>query len=134
MRAKVFPQLPQLKGLSALCVCTCARRLLLSAKVLAQTGHQKGFSPVWVRMWPCSSQGREKLLPQCGQLQPAPWVRRCMASAAGLLYSRPQVGQRSCCGLLLPAAVDGWVAAQLLPEASALRWVCRWRARLLLLE
>ena len=38
-------------------------------------------------MWPCSSQGREKDLPQKGHLQPAVWVLMCMLKAAGLLYS-----------------------------------------------
>ena len=103
----------QENGLSEECVCTCALKLLLSAKALLQRLHVKGFSPVWVLMCPCSSQGRENDLPQKGHLQPAVWVRMCMFRAAGLLYSLSQWGQH----------FMSW---------SGL-WVCRWRARLLLL-
>ena len=59
----------------------------MSAKLLLHWLQLYGFSPVWVLMWPWSSQGREKDLPQKGHLQPAVWVLMCMFRAAGLLYS-----------------------------------------------
>lgn len=46
--------------------------------------------PVWVRMWPWSSQGREKALPQMAQGQGSVCVRRCILRAPKLLYSLSQ--------------------------------------------
>lgn len=113
LSANAFPQFVQENGLSAEWVCVCALRLLLSAKLFAQILQENGFSPVCVRICPWSSQGREKDFPQKGHSQPAPWVRMCIARAAGLLYSRAQFAH------FFPP----WLV----------RWDCLWRARLLLL-
>lgn len=49
-------------------------------------------SPVCVLMCPCSSQGREKHLPQVGHLQPWLWVRMCWLKAGVLTYTLSQYG------------------------------------------
>lgn len=78
------PHLPQTWGFVLECVWTCARRFDLSAKAFPQTVHLKGFSPVCVLMCPCSSQGREKHLPQKWHLHPWLCVRTCI-EYAGML-------------------------------------------------
>jgi hypothetical protein len=64
----------------------------LSAKVLEQWVQEKGFSPEWVLMWPCSSQGREKDFPHSGHLQGSVWVRMCIFRADWELYIFMQCG------------------------------------------
>ena len=44
-------------------------------------------SPVWVRTWPCSSQGLEKAFPQVLQTQGSVWLRMCILRAPRLIYS-----------------------------------------------
>lgn len=44
-------------------------------------------SPVWVRTWPCSSQGLEKAFPQVAQTQGSVWLRMCILRAPRLRYS-----------------------------------------------
>lgn len=71
--------------------------------------------PVWVRMWPWSSQGLEKALPHTLQTQGNVWVRICILRAPRLAYSLSQylqvkahpVGrwQCSCWCLARPARV-----------------------------
>lgn len=46
--------------------------------------------PVWVRMWPWSSQGLEKALPQMTQMQGSVCVRMCILRAPRLEYSLSQ--------------------------------------------
>ncbi len=72
------------------CVCRCARKFERSAKARLQCGHENGFSPVCVRMWPCSSHGLENALPHCMHLQGNVCVRMCIFSAPSELYSFSQ--------------------------------------------
>jgi len=90
LRAKALPQRAQVCGLVFECVWMCARRLLLSAKAFSQTLHLKGFSPVWVRMWPWRSHGLEKHLPQVGHSQPWLWVLTCIEYAGIETYTFSQ--------------------------------------------
>lgn len=50
-------------------------------------GGPRGHSPVWVRTWPCSSQGLEKAFPQVPQTQGSVWLRMCILRAPRLRYS-----------------------------------------------
>ena len=88
-----------------LCVFMCARRLLLSANLLPHCAHPKGFSPVWDRMCPCSSQGRENPLPQTSHLCERLCVRMCMARAGLLTYILLQMWQH----LAFSAVMALWV-------------------------
>lgn len=47
----------------------------------------QGPSPVWVRTWPCSSQGLENAFPQVLQTQGSVWLRMCILRAPRLIYS-----------------------------------------------
>ena len=42
---------------------------------------------MWVRTWPCSSQGLEKAFPQVPQTQGSVWLRMCILRAPRLRYS-----------------------------------------------
>lgn len=42
---------------------------------------------MWVRTWPCSSQGLEKAFPQVAQTQGSVWLRMCIFRAPRLRYS-----------------------------------------------
>ena len=53
----------------------------------AEGGGPQGHSPVWVRTWPCSSQGLEKAFPQVPQTQGSVWLRMCILRAPRLRYS-----------------------------------------------
>lgn len=53
-----------------------------------QKGSQPaGYSPVWVRTWPCSSQGLEKAFPQVPHTQGSVWLLMCILRAPRLTYS-----------------------------------------------
>ena len=88
----------------------------MSAKALVHWLQENGFSPVCVLMWPCSSHGLEKDLPQKGHLQPwtGAWDRMCMARAAGELHSFMQwlqvCGASNCnwCGELKLSIILIW--------------------------
>lgn len=87
----------------------------MSANALVHWLQENGFSPVWVLMWPCNSQGLEKDLPQNGHLQPwtGAWDRMCIAKAAGELHSFMQwlhvCGASSCtCGELKLSIIRIW--------------------------
>ena len=117
--------MPQEYGLSLECVCVCALRLLLSAKALLHWLHWNGFSPVWVLMWPWSSHGLEKFLPQKGQRQPAlvgTWDLMCTAREAAQLNSFMQWLQVwgasgwDCCGELKLSIMRIWGVAYFVSE------------------
>lgn len=56
-------------GFPLLCVLTCLARWSDRMNRLLQVGHEKRFSPVWVRRWRCNSSDRVNRLPQNSQLQ-----------------------------------------------------------------
>jgi len=94
MRLKVREQVPHWYFFTSAWVCRWARRLERSANARLQCGQEKGRSPVWVRMCPRSSQGREKALPQVGQTQGNVWERMCIFRAPRLVYSLGQCLQK----------------------------------------
>lgn len=87
MREKVRAQVLHWYFFTSEWVCRWARRLERSAKARLQWEQEKGFSPVWVRTWPCSSQGREKAFPQVAHTQGSVWLRMCILRAPRLRYS-----------------------------------------------
>lgn len=54
---------------------------------VGRAASRQGHSPVWVRTWPCSSQGLEKAFPQVPQTQGSVWLRMCILRAPRLTYS-----------------------------------------------
>lgn len=76
--------------LTSECVWRWALRLDLSAKALLQYVHENGFSPVWVRIWPCSNQGLEKAFPQIVHLHGSVWVLICIFKAPRETYTFSQ--------------------------------------------
>ena len=81
MREKDLEHCEQLYFLTTECVWRCARKFDRSAKARSQLGHLYGFSPVCVRMWPCSSHGRLKAFPQMVHLHGRVCVRMCIFNA-----------------------------------------------------
>lgn len=110
-----------------------------------------------VRMWPCSSQGREKAFPHILQTQGSVWLRICILRAPRLTYSFSQylqlkdflawASQCNCLCLESPAKVEyalahwaqrkrsaaagaeaGLGGPELLPSSSSLESAVRSRA------
>lgn len=76
-------------------VCRWARKLDLSANARLQCWHENGFSPVWVRMCPCSSHGRLNALPHSLHIHGSVCVRMCILSAPSVLYALSQYLHRN---------------------------------------
>lgn len=73
---------------------------------------------MWVRMWPWSSQGREKALPQMRQRQGRLWVRMCIFRAPRLPYARVQCRQLKLrrCGPCRGGRLRVWVSFRGVPR------------------
>ena len=90
IRENVLLQVLHEYFLTSECVCRCALRFERSANALLQCGQEKGFSPVCVRICPCSSQGRENALPHNLHLHGSVCVRMCILSAPSDTYTFSQ--------------------------------------------
>lgn len=75
------------------CVCRWDLRFDLSANAREHLLQVKGFSPVWVLIWPCSSHWRENDLSQTGHLHGKVCVFTCIFKAPIDLYALPQYSQ-----------------------------------------
>ena len=83
-----------------------------------------------VRMWPRSSQGLEKALPQVGHTQGSVWERMCIFRAPRLVYSLGQclqwkdaLGAEEGMVVVVVAEAEGWLEGRPCTSGSpALRW------------
>lgn len=80
-------------------VCRWARKFDRSANARLQCGHEKGFSPVCVRIWPCNSQGRLNALPHNLHIHGSVCVRICILRAPSVLYAFSQYLQQNVLGV-----------------------------------
>uniref|UniRef100_A0A182UJA0 Uncharacterized protein n=1 Tax=Anopheles melas TaxID=34690 RepID=A0A182UJA0_9DIPT len=107
-RENDFVHVGHLKRFTSSCVCWCARRFDRSANAREHSLHTNGFSPVCVRMWPCSSHGRENALSQCVHLHGSVCVRMCILSAPSVLYGLSHSLHTNVFCAWLPSAAGQW--------------------------
>lgn len=102
---EVFEQVEHEYFLTSEWVWRCARKLDLSANALPQCTQLNGFSPVWVLMWPCRSQGREKAFPHNLHLQGSVCVLICIFKAPSEVYVLLQYLQDNS---FFPCSAEQW--------------------------